>query len=342
MARKILFVDNDHILCRAVAGRFAEYAEDFELIIAGDGFEAVNKLKDQTVSLVILELVLPRMDGISLISHIQQHYPDLQVIIVSAIDKGQVQEIAKRSDAIGFLVKPFLAEDLLSMIRTVLQKEDEGGTMYNASPTIFLQLMEMDAKTCTIRILDNDSTMGGVLYFKEGRLFDARIGKMTGIDAAYMVFSWSDTTIYIRNDCPDIADKIQSDLTPIIMTAVAMRDEEVEAEKDAKTQAATLLAETSLDPSMKAQTSVSKEQMAGITEHYKTVIRKDLANAVEQLSSLGKTCGFGEFRATLLDGPKNTTRVLAPTNPPCEIQLESNDSAAQIIKRLRSQGDTAS
>ena len=85
--------------------------------------------------------------------------------------------------------------------------------------------MEMDAKSCTIRIIDKASRQGGILYFHEGQLLDARVGALHGIEAAYEVFSWDSATIFMRNECEPRANTINSELTPIIMKAVGMKDE---------------------------------------------------------------------------------------------------------------------
>lgn len=233
MVRNVLFVDDDQIMLLAIEKRFAKHADHFSMIMANDGFEAVQKLKESAISLIVLDLKMPRMDGMSLLSHTREKYPDIPVIIVSGYRTAEMYKLAKSKGVIAYISKPFQVDDLGKIILSTLQKESEGGIMHNVSPTVFLQLMEMEAKTCTIRVLDKKSGMGGILYFLDGNLLDVRVGSIKGLDAAYRVFSWDEVTLFIQNECSSRENKINSDLQPIIMKAVGMKDENEEvAEND--------------------------------------------------------------------------------------------------------------
>ncbi len=225
MVRKVLFVDDDQIMLLAIEKRFAKHADYFTMIMANDGFEAVQKLKETSVSLIVLDLKMPRMDGMSLLSHTREKYPDIPVIIVSGYRTAEMYKLAKSKGVIAYISKPFQVDDLGKIILSTLQKEADGGIMHNVSPTVFLQLMEMEAKTCTIRVLDKKSGKGGILYFIDGNLLDVRVGEMKGINAAYRVFSWDEVTLFIQNECAPRENHINSDLQPIIMKAVGMKDE---------------------------------------------------------------------------------------------------------------------
>jgi CheY-like chemotaxis protein len=228
MVRNVLFVDDDQIMLLAIEKRFASFSDYFAIVKANDGFEAVQKLKDTSISLIVLDLKMPRMDGMSLLSHTREKYPDIPVIIVSGYRTAEMYKLAKAKGVIAYISKPFQVDDLGKIIMSTLQKEADGGIMHNVSPTVFLQLMEMEAKTCTIRILNKKTGMGGILYFIDGSLLDARVGEVKGLDAAYKLFGWDDVTIFIQNECTSIENVINSPLQPIIMKAVGMKDEEEE------------------------------------------------------------------------------------------------------------------
>lgn len=226
MVRNVLFVDDDQIMLLAIEKRFAAYSDHFAMITAGDGFEAVQRLKETSVSLIVLDLKMPRMDGMSLLSHTREKYPDIPVIIVSGYRTAEMYKMAKAQGVIAYISKPFQVDDLGKIIISTLQKEADGGIMHNVSPTVFMQLMEMEAKTCTIRVLDKLSGLGGILFFQEGNLLDARVGEIQGLDAAYRLFTWEDVTIFIQNECAPRQNVINSELQPVIMKAVGMKDEE--------------------------------------------------------------------------------------------------------------------
>lgn len=225
MVRKVLFVDDDQIMLLAIEKRFATYSDHFSVLMAHDGFEAVQKLKETAVSLIVLDLKMPRMDGMSLLTLTREKYPDIPVIIVSGYRTAEMYKLAKAKGVIAYISKPFQVDDLGKIIMGTLQKEADGGIMHKVSPTVFLQLMEMEGKSCTIRVVDHKSTQGGILYFHDGQLLDVRIGEIQGINAAYKLFSWDEVTFFIQNECTERENKINSDLQPIIMKAVGMKDE---------------------------------------------------------------------------------------------------------------------
>ncbi len=255
MLRKILFVDDDQILRGAVEKHLETHKEHFLTVVACDGFDAVKKLKKMPFSLVVLDLIMPRMDGMSLLSHIRDHYPDIPVIIISSLPVESMQQLATATDVVAYHHKPFQVGELVATIMDVLRNEARGGIMHDVSPAVFLQFMEMDAKTCTIRILDKASKQGGILYFIDGQLVDARISDLRGMDAALKAFAWDAATIFLRNDCPPREDIINSGLQPIIMKAAGMRDEsddpvisDDEFEPSSPAPASDLSAPASADP----------------------------------------------------------------------------------------------
>ena len=81
MPRKILVVDDDRILLNIIKKQFKKHEEHFHLLLAHDGLEAVEILKEHSISLVVTDLQMPNMDGFELIAHLSDIYPDIPVII---------------------------------------------------------------------------------------------------------------------------------------------------------------------------------------------------------------------------------------------------------------------
>lgn len=335
MVRNILFVDNDAILCNAVTKSLEQYRDNFAVATARDGFEAVQKLRNIPFSLVISELTMPRMDGMSLISHLRQHYSDIPAIIISSRDKTELQEIAKMPGIIGYLKKPFQADKLVAAINSVLQQEAASGIMHDISPPVFLQLMEMDAKSCTIRIINKAAQQGGILYFQDGELLDARIGELQGIEAAYKVFSWDLATIFMRNECEPRENTINSELTPIIMKAVGMKDETEDPQpEDAvnsplanhtgqkQTESATAATIESLKKEIGAELGLKKcYQDAQVTE------------AVTHLTEIGSKERYGSLSFAYITHDKSH-RIVLSGRPPTVLDITPVCSPEKIIDFL--------
>ena len=202
MVRNVLFVDDDLEMLQALKEGLEKYGDTFTALLAQDGQDAVEKLKQHTVSLVVTDLKMPRMDGFSLLAYIMEYYPDIPVIIITGYSTAEMKRLAQEGGAVGYISKPFLIEDLAHQIMKTLRKESDGGTLHSVSSGMFLQLMEMEERTCTIRLIDKASGKGGVLFFHNGELMNARVEQLKGIEAAYRIFAWDEVTLSIQNECP--------------------------------------------------------------------------------------------------------------------------------------------
>lgn len=225
MIKNVLVVDDDQELLLSLTEGLEKYGETFSVLLAGDGQVAVEKLKGNTISLVVTDLQMPNMDGFALLAHIMEQYPEIPVIIITAYSTPKMEKLAREGGAVGYIEKPFMIDGLARKIMMTLRKETEGGTLHGVSSGIFLQLIEMEQKTCTIRLVDKSSGRQGVLFFRSGELLDAKIDGLQGESAAYEIFSWDETTISIQNSCGLDKKKITRDLQAILLEAMRLKDE---------------------------------------------------------------------------------------------------------------------
>ncbi|MCF7970699.1 MAG: sigma 54-interacting transcriptional regulator [Methylococcaceae bacterium] len=112
--QKILLVDDDPSLLKLIALRLR--SAGLEIEIAHSAEQAVGLLPSYLPLLVITDLRMGEMDGMALFSHIQQQYPALPVIILTA--HGTIKEAvaATHQGVFGFLTKPFDSKELLELI----------------------------------------------------------------------------------------------------------------------------------------------------------------------------------------------------------------------------------
>jgi len=366
MIRKVLFVDDDQIMLLALQKRLAKYSDTFSIILAEDGFDAVRKLKENSVSMVVLDLKMPRMDGVSLLTHISDKYPDIPVVIISGYRTEEMHNLAKEKEVVAYISKPFQVDDLAKVILTTLRKEAEGGTLHNVSPVVFLQLMEMESRTCTIRIIDRESGRGGVLFFKDGNLYDARVDQVKGIDAAYIIFTWEDVTLFIRNKCPAKDNVINSSLQPIIMKAVGMKDEqvtEIAPENETETEHETFVVEDERideDPVQEQESSledlelpdeviVTKPDEEPLIDKIRNILLSEVGercglqdiyhdnNADEilkSISELGGMFNFGRFKVGYIDRGLPTDEIFLPGEPTIVIKVSPKCPQDKVVEVL--------
>ncbi len=226
MIKNVLLVDDDTEMLHALKEGFKKYQESFAVLLAEDGLRALGVLKQNIISLVVTDLKMPNMDGFELLAHIMEHYPDIPVIIITGYSTPEMEQLACEGGAVGYIAKPFLIENLAHKILTTLRKESEGGTLHNISSGMFLQLIEMEQKTCTIRLEEKTGGKKGILFFSDGELLDARVNNMQGESAAHEIFSWDAVNLSIQNGCALTENKIQSELPALILEAMRRKDEE--------------------------------------------------------------------------------------------------------------------
>jgi CheY-like chemotaxis protein len=238
MIKNVLLVDDDYEMLLALKEGFGKYLDSFAVLLASDGLEAVEQLKKHCVSLVVTDLKMPKMDGFQLLTHIMEVYPDIPVIIITGYSTPEMERHARQGGAVGYIAKPFLIENLARQIMATLRKESEGGTLHNVSSGMFLQLVEMEQKTCTIRLEEKSTGRRGILFFREGELFDARVNDFQGETAAYDIFAWDQVNLSIQNGCAVGENKINRELSTLILEAMRRKDESAVRPEPAKPAAA--------------------------------------------------------------------------------------------------------
>jgi DNA-binding response OmpR family regulator len=121
--RRILVIEDDLSIRRGMAAalRYASY----EVREAGDGVSGTDLALAGDLDLVLLDLVLPRRDGIEVLRRIRREEPALPVIVVTA--RGAEEERVRGLDlgADDYVVKPFSARELLARVEAVLRRSPE-------------------------------------------------------------------------------------------------------------------------------------------------------------------------------------------------------------------------
>ncbi|MFP4158270.1 MAG: response regulator [Desulfobacterales bacterium] len=252
MNSKVLIVDDDAAWLKAMLKELEEHSGSFSVTPAYDGKEALEILASGQISLVVSDLRMPNIDGFELLNRVLRQYPDIPVIIITAYDRPKTREVVIKSGADEYLTKPFTAGELAEKINRLLQKKSEGGSLHNVSLETFLQLIEMEQQTCTLRVLNKNASKIGVLFFRDGDLMNARLDSRLGKEAAYEILSWSGVSVSIQNGCPFAEKQLEGELQAILLDAMRTKDEssqDFNPEEDAEEKSSTgeILLETPAD-----------------------------------------------------------------------------------------------
>lgn len=337
MIKKVLFVDDDPILRHIIQKKFTRYKHSFTVITAGDGLEAMEKLNENAIALVVTDLQMPKMDGLSLLAHLSEKYPDIQVIVQTGHSTPELKKIALERGAAGYIEKPLNAEDLGQKIITSLKKESEGGTLQAVTLEMFLQLIEMEQKTCTIRVVAKKSGKQGALFFKDGDLLDARFSAHRSNSAAYEIFSWGKVALSIQNDCAIKKKKIDGDLQALLIDAVRLRDEAGENEKlVAETQEAKDIDE-SKPKTLPVEDIVRNklEKVKGGSKYLRDIYQDNSwSDLVTQASEVGKFFVAGTLKSCYIDRGEATDFILLPGKEITVISIDPKCPRDRFLRAL--------
>jgi NarL family two-component system response regulator LiaR len=115
----ILLAD-DHVLVREGTRELLAHEEDMEVVgEAGDGEEAVRLTADLHPHVVIMDIAMPRLNGIEATKQIKAIHPDSAILILSAYDDDQYVFALLEAGAAGYLLKDVPAQELVGAIRAV-------------------------------------------------------------------------------------------------------------------------------------------------------------------------------------------------------------------------------
>ncbi|MGB2762369.1 MAG: response regulator [Minisyncoccales bacterium] len=122
MAKKILIIEDDRFLRKIIVKKLT--LEGFQTLEALDGEEGMKKTKEEKPALVLLDLVLPRINGFKVLSHIKKDQETSNIPIIILSNLGQREEIEKglRLGAHDYMIKAhFTPDEIIEKINKILK-----------------------------------------------------------------------------------------------------------------------------------------------------------------------------------------------------------------------------
>jgi DNA-binding NtrC family response regulator len=117
---KILIVDDDQICREILADALATLR--VEVGLAGDGVEGIEKLALEPFDILITDLNMPRMDGLTLLKEARKHYPHILTIIITGYGSLESAIDAIRTGTYDYIQKPFKIEEIQIVTRNAIEK----------------------------------------------------------------------------------------------------------------------------------------------------------------------------------------------------------------------------
>ena len=117
---KILIVDDEEKI-REMIAKYAKY-EGFDYDLAKDGLDAVDLCEDNNYDLIIMDIMMPKLDGFSAVQEIRKNHNDVPVIMLSALGEPEDKIHGFDIGIDDYVVKPFSSKELMMRIHAILKR----------------------------------------------------------------------------------------------------------------------------------------------------------------------------------------------------------------------------
>jgi DNA-binding NtrC family response regulator len=139
MKGRILIVDDDEIVLRSCLRILRD--DDYEIDTAGDGLSALEKVNENVYDVLILDIKMPKMDGIEVLRRVKEARPDIDVIMITGLHDIGTAVQAMKLGALDYLPKPFEPDQLKLLVARAfdrkalqegtLRQDSESGSSYH-------------------------------------------------------------------------------------------------------------------------------------------------------------------------------------------------------------------
>lgn len=98
------------------------FDKDYRILEANSFTSAIEKTQTEKPEVILLDILMPRVDGLKTLQRIKEIHPQCQVIMLTALNAGRAVAAAMRSGAFDYVVKPFDVSQLREKVKQALEK----------------------------------------------------------------------------------------------------------------------------------------------------------------------------------------------------------------------------
>lgn len=231
---KILIAEDSPVHLKLLINALEPYKDSFQILTAANGEKATEILSNNTISTLITDLYMPKMDGLELLSYMSREHPKIPCIVVSGYDSPEIQDTLNKNWVYGYIKKPFDQEELVKTIFDAKVQYEEGDALEGLSISGFLQFIQMEEKSCILEVTGANRDKG-VFYFVNGALYNAECKGLNAEKAAITMIGWDNVTLRLKSlPSTEIERRIGFNLTTLIFEGAKKKDEQKENSETAK------------------------------------------------------------------------------------------------------------
>jgi two-component system response regulator MprA len=147
---RILVVDDDRAVRESL--RRSLQFNGYQVELASDGVQAMEQIEAQRPDAVVLDVMMPRLDGLEVCRRLRSTGDDLPILVLTARDAVSDRVAGLDAGADDYLPKPFALEELLARLRALLRRAiNEADALNDAPPAMRFADLELDPGTRDVR-----------------------------------------------------------------------------------------------------------------------------------------------------------------------------------------------
>lgn len=192
----VLIVDDDKEIVRAIC-KLLEF-EQIKTLKAYNGLDALDIILNQSIQLIVLDIMMPKMDGLSTTMKVREN-KNIPIIILSAKTEDSDKILGLSMGADDYVTKPFNPSELVARIKSQLRRYMYLGDMKNVNKSNTINVgglsLDMDSKQI---IVDGEVMKVTATEFKILKLLMSNLGKVFSAEEIYSRV-WNETAFSVEN-----------------------------------------------------------------------------------------------------------------------------------------------
>ena len=236
--RQLLLVDADPRSVRVLEVSLKKAG--YSVTTASDGADALAKVEYSTPDLILTDTKLPRLDGYELVRRLKEESEFGNIPVVFLTSQKSIEDKIRGLElgVEDYLTKPIFVRELLARVNLLLARRTQermatsmpvsartrlSGSLEDMGVVDLLQTFEVSRKSGIARI--GDGHREAIVYFRDGKVVDAELGRLRGEEAVYRALIWSSGNFEVEFRPVSNDDVIPTSTQGLLMEGMRRVDE---------------------------------------------------------------------------------------------------------------------
>ncbi|HKX60829.1 MAG TPA: response regulator [Verrucomicrobiae bacterium] len=326
---KILLLDDDQDFLDLYREMLTQHLPSLpEVKVANSGARGLAMIESEAFNLLIVDLNMPKMDGLQVITIVRRKHPQLRLVVLTAIRDEQFRTRAYGMGVDQYWIKPESDQEMglfMESIDALISSEAQAGFRGVQSKSLvdIIQLECLSQSSCMLKIVNGPSE--GRIYIQNGEVFDAEAPGLSGETAFQRILSWKTGTFETMPADPSRTRTIFTSYQGLLLNTAQAIDEA--ASEQLIADSAAPVEDSPANPSGAPTTPIMVElsQMEGVEFFLAVGPKKSTPNSwgldnpkpvadftrqtLANFRDLGERLQFGELQQVLGNGPQRQVAV---------------------------------